>query len=98
MTADLVAVLDAEGIERATVWGYSRGGWIAYRIAAAHPERVARIVIGGFAVAAHEAELPIQRLGLSASAEPIGRGSGARSGSRIAACSRRLRTTMIRSR
>jgi pimeloyl-ACP methyl ester carboxylesterase len=60
VTDDLVAVLDAEGIEQATVWGYSRGGWIAYRLAATHPERVARIVIGGFASHAHEAELPIQ--------------------------------------
>ncbi|MCV7169469.1 alpha/beta fold hydrolase [Mycobacterium manitobense] len=28
VTADLVAVLDAEGVDRATVWGYSRGGWL----------------------------------------------------------------------
>jgi pimeloyl-ACP methyl ester carboxylesterase len=60
VTADLVAVLDAEGIEQSTVWGYSRGGWIAYRLAATYPERVARIVIGGFASHAHQAELPGQ--------------------------------------
>jgi len=60
VAADLVAVLDAEGIERATVWGYSRGGWIACGLAATYPERVARIVIGGYASHAHEAELPIQ--------------------------------------
>jgi pimeloyl-ACP methyl ester carboxylesterase len=60
ITADLVVVLDAEGIEQATVWGYSSGGWIACRLAATHPGRVARIVIGGFASHPHEAELPIQ--------------------------------------
>lgn len=60
VTADLIAVLDAESIERATVWGYSRGGWLACGLAASHPERVSAIVLGGFAIDAHEAELPIQ--------------------------------------
>lgn len=60
VSEDLVAVLDAERIEQATVWGYSRGGWIAYLLAAAHPDRVAKLVIGGFASHAYEAELPRQ--------------------------------------
>ena len=60
VTADLVAVLDAEGLDRVTVWGYSRGGWLTYRLAADHPERVQRIIIGGFASHAHLAELPRQ--------------------------------------
>jgi pimeloyl-ACP methyl ester carboxylesterase len=57
VTEDLVAVLDAEGVDRATVWGYSRGGWLTCSLAAAHPERVARIVVGGFAMHAHEQEV-----------------------------------------
>jgi pimeloyl-ACP methyl ester carboxylesterase len=54
---DLVAVLNAEGIDRATVWGYSRGGWLACRLAATHPERVNRLVVGGYAMHAHEDEV-----------------------------------------
>ncbi|HTU77237.1 MAG TPA: alpha/beta hydrolase [Solirubrobacteraceae bacterium] len=57
VTEDLVAVLDAEGVERGTVWGYSRGGWLTCSLAAAHPERVDRIVVGGFAMHAHEEEV-----------------------------------------
>ncbi len=57
VTEDLVAVLDAEGVDRATVWGYSRGGWLTCSLAAAHPERVDRIVVGGYAMHAHEEEV-----------------------------------------
>ena len=57
VTADLVAVLDAEQVEAATVWGYSRGGWLACSLAASHPERVERIVVGGYAIHAHEEEV-----------------------------------------
>ena len=70
VTADLLAVLDAEELERATVWGYSRGGWLACQLAAAHPERVARIAVGGFASHAHEAEVPL----LSGWVEHLSRG------------------------
>jgi pimeloyl-ACP methyl ester carboxylesterase len=57
VTADIVAVLDAEGVERATVWGYSRGGWLACALASRHPERVDRIVVGGFAMHAYQDEI-----------------------------------------
>lgn len=56
VTADLVAVLDAEHIERATIWGYSRGGWLACGLAGRHPERAAHLVVGGYAMHAHDAE------------------------------------------
>jgi pimeloyl-ACP methyl ester carboxylesterase len=69
VTADILAVLDAEALEQATVWGYSRGGWLACRLAAAYPERVARIAIGGYASHAHQAEVPR----LSAWVEHLGR-------------------------
>jgi pimeloyl-ACP methyl ester carboxylesterase len=56
VTSDLVAVLDAEGIDRATVWGYSRGGWLACNLASRHPDRVAGLVVGAYAMHAHEVE------------------------------------------
>jgi pimeloyl-ACP methyl ester carboxylesterase len=56
VTADLTAVLDAEGVQRATVWGYSRGGWLTCGLASRHPERVERIVVGGYAMHAHREE------------------------------------------
>lgn len=53
---DVVAVLDAENIDRTVVWGYSRGGWLGCGLAAAHPQRVQRLVVGGYAMHAHEQE------------------------------------------
>jgi pimeloyl-ACP methyl ester carboxylesterase len=43
--ADALAVLDALAIERALVVGHSMGGTHAIRLAAAHPDRVERLVI-----------------------------------------------------
>jgi 2-hydroxy-6-oxonona-2,4-dienedioate hydrolase len=41
----LLAYLDAEGIERAHLVGESLGGWVAGRLAADHPDRVARLTL-----------------------------------------------------
>jgi lipase len=43
--ADLIAVLDHAGVERAVVIGHSMGCNIAARLAADHPERVAAVVL-----------------------------------------------------
>ncbi|HEX6402689.1 MAG TPA: alpha/beta hydrolase [Pseudonocardiaceae bacterium] len=43
--ADLVAVLDHWGAERAVLAGHSLGAWVAARAAAAHPARCAGIVL-----------------------------------------------------
>ena len=43
--ADAIAVLDALAIERAAIVGHSMGGTHAIRLAAAHPERVERLVV-----------------------------------------------------
>ncbi len=43
--ADALAVLDALTIERALVVGHSMGGTHAIRLAAAHPDRVERLVV-----------------------------------------------------
>jgi len=52
--ADCVAVLDALGIERATVVGHSMGGFVAAVLAHRHPSRVGRLVLvdGGAPLAA----------------------------------------------
>jgi pimeloyl-ACP methyl ester carboxylesterase/DNA-binding winged helix-turn-helix (wHTH) protein len=42
---DLRAVMDAAGFERATILGSSEGGALAMTFAAAHPERVERLVL-----------------------------------------------------
>jgi pimeloyl-ACP methyl ester carboxylesterase len=57
VTADLVAVLDAEGVDSATVWGYSRGGWLACNLASRYPDRVNRVVVAAYAMNAHEEEV-----------------------------------------
>ncbi|MDT5016465.1 MAG: hypothetical protein QOD39_2625 [Mycobacterium sp.] len=57
VTADLVAVLDAEDVDRATAWGYSRGGWLACNLASRFPDRVDRIVVGAYAMHAHAVEV-----------------------------------------
>lgn len=45
MADDIVAVLDDLGLERADVAGASLGGMVALQLAAAHPERVQRLVL-----------------------------------------------------
>lgn len=44
---DLVALLDAVGVERATIAGFSLGGTIAMRAAIDHPDRVAALALVG---------------------------------------------------
>jgi pimeloyl-ACP methyl ester carboxylesterase len=47
VAADVIAVLDAAGVDRATVWGYSRGAALAGGVAAAFPDRVAALILTG---------------------------------------------------
>ncbi len=44
---DVLAVLDAESVRDAHIWGYSRGARIANTVATLHPERVTSLIIGG---------------------------------------------------
>ena len=45
--ADVLAVMDAEGIERAHHWGYSMGGQACFQLAVSHADRVRSVIIGG---------------------------------------------------
>ena len=45
--ADVTAVLDALGIEKAHFWGYSMGGYIGFGMARHAPHRIDALVIGG---------------------------------------------------
>lgn len=44
---ETIAAMDARRVERATLFGYSMGGYVALLLAAAHPDRVARVVTLG---------------------------------------------------
>lgn len=44
---DVLAVLDACGIDRAIIYGRSRGGMLAQEFAMQHPERVSALILSG---------------------------------------------------
>lgn len=44
---DVIAVMDAEGLGRAAVYGRSRGGMLAQELALSHPERVSALILCG---------------------------------------------------
>ncbi|GAB2841361.1 alpha/beta hydrolase [Actinocorallia aurea] len=53
---DVLAVLDALGLAKASVWGSSMGGIVALHLLAGNPERVDRVVVTG----AHGEEVPVE--------------------------------------
>jgi 3-oxoadipate enol-lactonase len=62
---DAIAVLDAEGIDRAHVLGVSLGGYIAQELALTHPERLNRLVLASTAPGGTKSH-PMPRRGLEA--------------------------------
>jgi len=54
MAADVIAVMDALGIERAVVAGHSMGSWTARRVAVLYPERVLGVVLAGAFASFHD--------------------------------------------
>jgi pimeloyl-ACP methyl ester carboxylesterase len=64
--ADLVAAMDAWGIETADIVGTSRGGLLAMLLAATAPERVGRVVLNDIGAA-------IERTGLARIARSVGK-------------------------
>ena len=47
VAADVIAVMDAAGLERAALWGYSRGAWLAGMAAIEFPHRLSALILGG---------------------------------------------------
>jgi pimeloyl-ACP methyl ester carboxylesterase len=69
--ADVVAFMDAKKLERAIVVGHSMGSFVAQHVAAAAPERVARLVlIGSATTVRNEAVLELQRA-VNALSDPV---------------------------
>ena len=44
---DILAVMEAAGLQRAAVYGRSRGGMLAQEVALSHPDRVSALVLSG---------------------------------------------------
>jgi pimeloyl-ACP methyl ester carboxylesterase len=63
--SDVVAVLDALGIEKANFWGYSMGGWIGFGVGEYAADRLSRLVIGGAHPYAQSQELWRELIGSS---------------------------------
>lgn len=55
---DLLALLDAFGLERASLLGHSMGGMICQEFALAHPERVERLILSGTSLGQGNAQSP----------------------------------------
>jgi pimeloyl-ACP methyl ester carboxylesterase len=47
VAADVIAVMDAAGVERAALWGYSWGAWLACMAAVEFPQRFNALILGG---------------------------------------------------
>ena len=47
VAADVVAVMDAAGVDRATLWGYSRGVDVALSVATEFPDRASAVILSG---------------------------------------------------
>ncbi|MEN6479698.1 MAG: alpha/beta fold hydrolase [Anaerolineales bacterium] len=54
LVSDVLTILDAEGIASTALFGYSMGGWIAYAVAQAAPERVRALIVGGAGLDPHQ--------------------------------------------
>jgi pimeloyl-ACP methyl ester carboxylesterase len=47
VAADVIAVIDAAGLDRAAIWGYSAGAWLACMVAIEFPQRLTALILGG---------------------------------------------------
>ncbi len=56
---DILAVLDAVGSERASIFGVSEGAGLAALLASTHPERIARIILYGSVCRFSDVEHPL---------------------------------------
>jgi pimeloyl-ACP methyl ester carboxylesterase len=68
---DIVAAMDAVDVQRAVLWGYSRGAALVAMAATEHPDRVAALIAGGLTWIAP----PLPQEGVSPLVEALQRGS-----------------------
>jgi len=61
MADDVLAVMDASGLDRADLVGYSMGGFIASSLLVSHPERFRRVILSGVGDALLAGDLPRER-------------------------------------
>src|SRR5918997_4374950 len=54
MAADVIALMDAIGLDRAIVAGHSMGAWTAHKVAASHSDRVLGAVLAGCFATFHD--------------------------------------------
>jgi pimeloyl-ACP methyl ester carboxylesterase len=47
MPDDVIAVINAEGLQRVDLMGYSMGGWIAVNLLSRYPQRFNSVIVGG---------------------------------------------------
>jgi len=71
LAADAVAVLDAVGVDTATVWGASMGGMVAQHVALLHSSRVSRLLLACTTCGGPHAVLPTR----VAAAAVLGKGA-----------------------
>src|SRR5215475_2199501 len=58
---DVLAVMDAAGSDRATVYGWSEGGQMSLTLAATHPERVSGLILYGTYASIKDAPWSVDR-------------------------------------
>ncbi len=68
MADDVLAVMDAAGVDRADLVGYSMGGFIAAALLVAHPQRFRRVILAGVGDALVAGDLPRERASAIAAA------------------------------
>lgn len=57
LAGDLAAILDAEEVDRAAVWGFSRGGCLAADFAELHSGRCGSLIVGGTVIGVSGSDL-----------------------------------------
>lgn len=72
VAAAVVAVLDDIGVERATVFGFATGGYVALQLAADAPQRVSGLVLGSTTPHRIEPDVPQERLAVADEIERTG--------------------------
>ncbi|MFO8142387.1 MAG: alpha/beta fold hydrolase [Marinobacter sp.] len=55
MAADVIAYMDAQGVERAAILGHSMGGKVAMQLALSYPERVKTLIVADIAPVTYQA-------------------------------------------